>query len=55
MNTNVVSADDVPGEMVGDYPVLSDTTSLNEPITIDKVRFALTTAKKGKAIGREFY
>ena len=25
LNTNVVSADDVPGEMVGDYPVLSDT------------------------------
>ena len=36
--------------MIGEYPVLTDTTFLNEPITIDEVRFALTTAKKGKAV-----
>ena len=41
--------------MVGEYPVLTDTTSLNEQITFDEVRFALTTAKKGKAVeGDEF-
>ena len=28
LNTNVVSADKDRGEMVGDYPVLTDTTSL---------------------------
>ena len=39
--------------MVGEYPVLTDTTFLNEPITIDEVRFALTTAKKGKAVGED--
>ena len=39
--------------MVGKYPVVTDTTSLNEPITIDGVRFALTTAKKGKAVGED--
>ena len=50
LNTNVVSADNIPGEMVGEYPVLTDTSSLNEQITIDEVRFALTTAKKGKAV-----
>ena len=39
--------------MLGEYPVLTDATSLNEPITIDEVRFALTTAKKGKAVGED--
>ena len=37
--------------MVGEYPVLTDTTSLKEPLTIAEVRFALTTAKIGKAVG----
>ena len=53
LNTNVVSADTIHGEMLGEYPVLTDTTSLNEPITIDEVRFALTPAKKGKAVGED--
>ena len=53
LNTNVVSADNNPGEMLGEYPVLTDTTSLNEPITIDEVCFALTTAKKEKAVGED--
>ena len=39
--------------MVGDYPVLTDTASLNEPITIDDVCFALTNAKKGKTVGHD--
>ena len=37
--------------MSGEYPVLTDTTSLNGPITIDEIRFAMATAGKGKALG----
>ena len=39
--------------MVGNYLVLTDTTSLNKPITINEVRYALTTAKKGKTVGHD--
>ena len=38
--------------MSGEYPVLTDTTSLNRPITIDEIRFAIATAGKGKALGK---
>ena len=40
-----------PGEMLGDYPVIQDTTTLNADITMEEVRFALTSASKGKALG----
>ena len=40
-----------PGEMLGDYPVIQDTTTLNADITIEEVRFALTSASKEKALG----
>ena len=52
LNTNVISTDNVLGKMI-DHPVLTNTTSLNEPITIDEVRYARTTAKKGKAVGHD--
>ena len=42
-----------PGEMLGDYPVIQDTTTLNAAITIEEVRFALTSASKGKALGED--
>ena len=37
--------------MSREYPVLTDTTSLNGPITIDEIRFAMATAGKGNALG----
>ena len=37
--------------MSWEYPVLTDTTSLNEPITIHEIRFAMATTGKGKALG----
>ena len=40
-----------PGEMLGDYPVIQDTTTVNADITIEEVRFALTSASKRKALG----
>ena len=37
--------------MSGEYPVLTDTTSLNGPITKDEIRSAMATARKGNALG----
>ena len=39
--------------MSGVYPVIFDTTTLNADITVDEVRFALVSAKKGKALGED--
>ena len=41
---------DVP-VMSGNYPVLVDTSTLNTAISAAEVRFALNTAKRGKAMG----
>ena len=39
--------------MVGKYPVINDTTTLNAAITEDEVRFALISARKGKSLGED--
>ena len=36
--------------MSGVYPAICDTTTLNADITVDELRFALFSAKKGKAL-----
>ena len=42
-----------PGEMLGDYPVIQDTTTLNDERTIEEVSFTLTSSSKGKALGED--
>ena len=40
-------------QMIGVYPVINDTTTLNSVITKDEVRFALISARKGKSLGED--
>ena len=53
LNSNQ-SASEIPPElMCGVYPMICDTTTLNADITVDEVRFALLSAKRGKSLGED--
>ena len=50
---NEPTTDTTTKQMVGVYPVITDTTTLNAVITEDEVRFALISARKGKSLGED--
>ena len=50
---NEPATDTTTKQMVGVYPVINDTTTLNAVITEDEVRFALISARKGKSLGED--
>ena len=52
---NAPATDTTVKQMVGKYPVINDTTTLNAAITEDEVRFALISARKGKITRRRWY
>ena len=53
LNSSQSVTEITPEPMSGVYPVICDTTTLNADITVDEVRFALVSAKKGKALGED--
>ena len=53
LNSNQSVTEITPEPMTGVYPMICATTTLNADITVDEVRFALVSAKKGKALGED--
>ena len=53
LNSNQSVTEITSEPMSAVYPVICDTTTLNADITVDEVRFALVSAKKGKALGKD--